>query len=180
MQAELRDFVAGDAEAVNRVALAAFQQYSGQYADWEAFSRRIAGMAALAASAEIVVATIGGKLVGAVAYVAPGKPRAAYFDPGWAVLRMLVVDPPYRGQGIGRALTNACIRRAERDGTSRVALHTSPIMEVALAMYSRMGFERVRAVPPIHGVAYDIYVKRLGPDLHGKPPEPAAPSAARQ
>lgn len=63
MQAELRDFVAGDVEAVNRVALAAFQQYSGQYADWEPFSWRIAGMDALAASAEIVVATIGGRPV---------------------------------------------------------------------------------------------------------------------
>lgn len=174
MQAELRDFVAGDAEAVNRVALAAFQQYSGQYADWEPFSRRIAGMDALAASAEIVVATIGGRLVGAVAYVAPGMPRAACFAPEWALLRMLVVDPPYRGQGVGRALANACIRRAERDGASRVALHTSPIMEVALAMYLRMGFERVGAVPPVYGVPYDIYLKRLGPDLPG---EPAAPSA---
>ena len=90
---------------------------------------------------------------------------------------MLVVDPAYRGHGVGRALTNACIRRAERDGASRVALHTSPIMEVALAMYRRMGFERVRAVPPIHGVPYDVYVKRLGLGLPG---EPAAPGAARQ
>lgn len=164
MKFELRDFVGTDAEAVNRIALAAFQQYSGQYEDWEQFSRRISRMDSLAESAELVVATRGEKIAGAVAYVAPGKPKASFFAPEWSVLRMLVVEPSCRGRGIGRALTNECIRRAERDGAAFVALHTSPIMEIALAMYLRMGFELARSVPAIHGVPYGIYIKRLGQD----------------
>lgn len=161
MAFELRDFAAADAEAVNRVALAAFGQYSEQYADWAQFARRIASMSSLAESSEIVVAVLGERIVGAVAYVAPGKPRAPYFSPEWAVMRMLVVDPSFRGRGIGHALADECMRRAARDGSAMIALHTSPIMEVALPMYLRMGFEFVREAPAIHGVAYGIYARRL-------------------
>jgi ribosomal protein S18 acetylase RimI-like enzyme len=66
-----------------------------------------------------------------------------------------------RGLGIGRALTEECISRAGRDGASIIALDTTPIMAVALAMYERMGFEFTATAPTIHGVPYGIYVKRL-------------------
>jgi hypothetical protein len=42
----LRDFRAGDADAVNRVTLDAFEQYRDAYSDWPAFSANIGGMAA--------------------------------------------------------------------------------------------------------------------------------------
>jgi ribosomal protein S18 acetylase RimI-like enzyme len=74
---------------------------------------------------------------------------------------MLVVDPAQRGKGVGRALTDECLRRARRDGASVIALHTSPIMTVALSMYLRMGFERLRDAPPIYGVPYAVYLKAL-------------------
>lgn len=167
MSLELRDFSGSDGEAVNRVALAAFQQYRSLYTGWEEFARRISGMAALAESAEIVVASLGGRIVGAVAYVAPGKPRASFFAPEWSVLRMLVVEPASRGRGLGRALANECLRRARRDGAAFVALHTSPIMEVALALYASLGFEQMHAAPPIHGVPYNIYLKPLAPGAIG-------------
>jgi ribosomal protein S18 acetylase RimI-like enzyme len=157
----LRDYRGDDAEAVNALALGAFAQYQADYDDWPGFARKIAGMSALSAAAELVVATRGERLVGAVAYVAPGAPKAEFFDPAWAIVRMLVVAPDCRGEGIGRALTLACEQRARRDGARTMALHTSPIMEVALGMYLRMGFAVERAVAPIHGVAYNVYTKSL-------------------
>ena len=65
---------------------------------------------------------------------------------------MLVVDPAARGRGLGRLLTEECIRRARRDGAGAIALHTSPIMQVALAMYLRLGFVLLRDAPPVFGV----------------------------
>ena len=65
------------------------------------------------------------------------------------------------GQGLGRQLTEECIRRARRDGAAAIALHTSPIMQVALAMYLRLGFVPARETPPVFGVPYRIYLKRL-------------------
>jgi len=41
--------------------------------------------------------------------------------------------------------------RAERDGAPVIALHTSPIMTVALPMYRRMGFELYYDVPRERG-----------------------------
>jgi ribosomal protein S18 acetylase RimI-like enzyme len=157
----LRDFRAGDADAVNRVALAAFEQYRDAYADWPAFSANIGRMAALAEHAELIVADADHDIVGAVAYVAPGRPRSALFEREWPLIRMLVVTPGARGRGIGRALTEECIRRAERDRAPLIALHTTPIMTVALPLYRRMGFTLLREAPPIHGVPYGVYVKPL-------------------
>jgi len=74
---------------------------------------------------------------------------------------MLVVEPAFRGRGIGRALTEECIQRAIRDDASLIALHTSPLMRVALPMYLRMGFTLVNEVPPFRGVPYAIYTRPL-------------------
>jgi ribosomal protein S18 acetylase RimI-like enzyme len=160
---QLSAFTDADEAAVNRVALAAFEQYRDQYQDWPQFSQRIGSMASLAAGAEVVVARDGERVVGAVAYVGPGQPKAAFFAQEWPVLRMLVVEPSFRGRGVGRMLTEACVRRAVRDGAPLIALHTSHIMKVALAMYQRIGFRFESEAPAIHGVPYGIYIKKLNP-----------------
>jgi putative SOS response-associated peptidase YedK len=59
---------------------------------------------------------------------APNRPKAPFFEPDWPIVRMLVVDPAARGRGVGRALMDECCRRARRDGSRVLALHTSPIM----------------------------------------------------
>lgn len=158
---DIRDFMPEDASAVNAVALAAFEQYRGEYSDWPDFARQVGAMASLAESGEIVVALSNGRIAGAVAYFGPHAVKPAMFDPAWPVIRMLVVDPSERGQGLGRALTEECIRRARRDGASQIALHTSPIMQVALAMYLRQGFVPLRETTPLFGVPYCIYLKSL-------------------
>jgi ribosomal protein S18 acetylase RimI-like enzyme len=158
----VRPYTAADAERVNAVALAAFAQYRGVYSDWEAVERGVASMSALAESGDILVAEEGGAIVGAVAYVPPfAEPRADFFAREWPIVRMLVVDPEARGRGIGRRLTEACIERARRDGAAAIALHTSPAMEVALALYLRMGFRLEKKVPDRFGVPYAVYLMDL-------------------
>lgn len=162
----VRDYSKVDAEAVNAVALAAFAQYEGVYSDWETLTRAVGAMAALAESGRIFVAEDpAGKIVGAVAYVGPNSgPRAEFFEPEWPIVRMLVVDPAARGKGIGRRLTQACIDRALSDGAAAIALHTSPAMEVALALYLRMGFRLAKRVPDRFGLPYAVYLKALRPE----------------
>jgi GNAT superfamily N-acetyltransferase len=158
----LRDFRPSDARDVNRVALAAFAEFADLYSDWPAMSSRIARMSALADGGEIIVAELDGTIVGAVAYIPPNRPKPVFFESAWPIIRMLVVDPLHRGKGLGRTLTEECLKRAKRDGAGVVALHTSAIMTVALPMYLKMGFELVQDAPPIHGVPYGIYLLRLG------------------
>jgi GNAT superfamily N-acetyltransferase len=158
----LRSFRDGDAAQVNELALAAFDQFRLRYSDWPAMASAIGRMSVLADTGEIIVAERDERIIGAIAYIAAGRPKAAYFDQSWPIIRMLVVDPASRGTGVGGALTEECINRARRDGSRVIALHTSPIMAVALPMYLRMGFRLVQDAPPIYGVPYAVYLKHLG------------------
>lgn len=157
----LRDYAPRDHLEIGRVALAAFEQFKDAYSDWPAMAGNVSRMGALADIGELIVAEDEGRLVGGVAYVGPHKLKAAYFEPSWPIIRMLVVTPSARGQGIGRQLTQACMHRATRDGAPIIALHTTPIMSVALSMYLRMGFVAVRNAPNIYGVPYSVYTKAL-------------------
>lgn len=158
---ELRPFQPADAAEVNNVAIAAFAEFKEEHGDWPTVSRGVGTMAELAQTGEVIVATVGGKVAGAVGYFGPGIEKQDWFEPAWPVVRMLVVSPVYRGRGIGRALTDECIRRARRDGATLIALHTTPLLTVALAMYEHMGFRFLRAAPSRVGVPYGIYVKEL-------------------
>jgi len=158
---KLRDFSGGDAPALNRVAVSAFEQFKTKYSDWPSMERAVSRMSELSESGEIVLAEVNGRIAGGVAYIAPGKPKAPYFDPASPIIRMLVVEPSMRGHGLGRALTEECIRRARCDKAPIIALHTTPIMTVALPMYLRMGFKFHDEAPPICGVPYAIYTMAL-------------------
>ena len=57
-------------------------------------------------------------------------------------IRLLCVDPRSRGMGVGKALTNECIRLAKSCGNRQVILHTTQAMEVAWNLYTKLGFER--------------------------------------
>lgn len=163
MTAVLREYAASDQARVDQLALEAWEQYRGHYSDWPALRRRIGAMSELAASGEIIVADIAGRIEGAVAYLGPGKPKSDIFLPEWPIMRMLVVAPNARGHGVGHDLALECMRRARRDQAPVFALHTSPIMTVALAMYLRMGFRHHGPAPMMGGVPYAIYLKTLTP-----------------
>jgi GNAT superfamily N-acetyltransferase len=158
---KIRDYESSDAEDLNRIAVSAFSQFRDHYRDWPAMQAGLAKTSALSATGEVIVADFQGRLAGAVAYFAPNVEKAAFFDRRWPIIRMLVVDPAFRGKGLGHALSAECIARAKRDRSPIIALHTSPIMTVALPMYLKMGFIKAYDAPPIFGVAYAVYTKAL-------------------
>jgi predicted N-acetyltransferase YhbS len=93
----------------------------------------------------VLAAMDGGDVVGTVTYVPSHVVAAAEFDdPEGAGIRMLAVDPAFRGKGLGRALTEECLRHAKAAGRTTVYLHTTPWMEAAGRMYQAMGFQRRR------------------------------------
>src|SRR5437773_5911068 len=56
--------------------------------------------------------------------------------------KRLYVRPAYRDKGIGRALLDWVIGEARAEGYLELVGDTMPVMQRALAMYDRMGFER--------------------------------------
>ena len=70
--------------------------------------------------------------------------------------KRLYVRPQHRGLGVGRALMDWAIAEARSAGYREMAGDTMPVMERALAMYARMGFERTEAYTgdPTPGAIY--------------------------
>ena len=157
----IRPFQLEDSDQLNQVAVEAFSQFEQHYSDWQSLITAVGKMDSLAESANIFVAEDNGKIVGGVALVPPNDNPNSHFDKSWAAIRMLVVSPNCRGKGIGRALTDACIQAAKQSEVKTIGLHTSPIMEIALAMYQRIGFEKFKSIDPIFGVDYGVYKLEL-------------------
>lgn len=55
--------------------------------------------------------------------------------------RLLAVDPAIRGAGIGKLLTNECIRKAKEE-SHQLIIHTTMAMQTAWKMYENLGFVR--------------------------------------
>lgn len=157
----IRPFKPEDATQLNQVAVEAFSQFEHHYSDWQSLITAVGNMANLAESANIFVAESNGNIVGGVALVPPNDNPNSHFDNTWAAIRMLVVSPQCQGKGVGKALTEACLQSAKQSDIKTIGLHTSPIMEVALAMYKRMGFEWFKSIDPIFGVEYGVYKLEL-------------------
>jgi ribosomal protein S18 acetylase RimI-like enzyme len=95
------------------------------------------------ADSVLIVAEQDGRITGAVTFYPPGEEKKAERWPKeWAAIRLLAVHPSARGRGIGKALTEECLRRARELGATTMGLHTTVVMDVARAMYERMGFTR--------------------------------------
>lgn len=113
-----------------------------------AYYEKLANIGRLAdgARVQVLVALADGALVGGVVYFAD---MAVYGSGGTATgianasgIRLLGVSPVARGLGVGKALTAACIQRARDAGHAQVVLHTTQAMQVAWAMYEKLGFAR--------------------------------------
>jgi len=89
----------------------------------------------------VLVADIDGKVVGytyagveGFDYMALRGPAGALYD--------IVVDPAFRGQGIGRMLLDATIAALKKRGEPRIVLSTAEKNETAQRLFARAGFRR--------------------------------------
>jgi len=79
------------------------------------------------------IAVMGGEVVGSVFLVRQ--------SPAVAKLRLLIIHPKARGQGLGRRLTQACIRFAKGKKYRKLVLWTQSHLGAARAIYERENFK---------------------------------------
>ena len=110
----------------------------------DGYAAMLRDVASRAGEAEVLVALDDdGSLLGGVTYVGDASNSWAEFEADdEAGFRMLAVSPQARGHGAGRALVEACIECARRDGKSRLSLLTTANMTSAHRLYERLGFRR--------------------------------------
>ena len=72
-----------------------------------------------------------------------------------AQLRMLILTPEARGQGLGARLTDECIAFARGAGYQKMVLWTNSCLDAARALYARRGFQLLKSAP-YHGFGHDL------------------------
>lgn len=102
----------------------------------------------------------GTKLIG-MAFLTPSGNGWKFFQSDWSYIRMVGVDPDYRGNRIGTLLTEKCVWLARKMNEKIIALHTSGAQPDAVHIYEKMGFRILHEIPPRGGILYHVYTKYL-------------------
>lgn len=89
----------------------------------------------------LLVAEQDGQVIGYAYGAIEGYDWMALRGPA-AVIHDLIVDPEYRGRGVGRALMNAMIATLTARGAPRLVLSTADRNESAQRFFERAGFRR--------------------------------------
>jgi len=153
----IRPFNKNDSNEIDRVAIESFSEFKEKYNDWERIKKSVGSVSGLHKDSDILIAEINNCIVGGVALVFPGKDKNKNIDNSWATIRVLVVSPDHRSKGIAKKLTMECLKLARKKGYSAIGLYTSPIMSVAVKMYEKTGFIKIKNIGLICGVEYDLY-----------------------
>jgi len=110
----------------------------------------------LANNSKIFVCEHEKKLIG-MAYLVPSGNPTRIYPADWSYVRMVGVDPAYRGKGIARRLTQMCVDYSRQSNETIVGLHTSEKMDDARHIYESIGFKPFREIDPIYGMRYFLY-----------------------
>ncbi|NOV02884.1 GNAT family N-acetyltransferase [Paenibacillus planticolens] len=143
---QIREASDGDRDAIRKVLEEAYGQYKDVLPPegWEQYKENIVASVDGGTPAARIVALIDGEVVGSSllflsSEAAYGLPELAIQSP---IIRLLAVSPKARGRGVATALIQESARRAIELGAATLHLHTSDMMESAVKLYERLGFER--------------------------------------
>ncbi len=95
-------------------------------------------------------------IVGMIYLVPSGNPTEL-FQENWSYIRFLGVNKEFRGNGIGKKLTDLCLKYAKETNEKHIALHTSEFMHAARAIYEKIGFRKTKEIEYL-GKRYWIYL----------------------
>ncbi len=114
----------------------------------------------------LVALTPEGSIGGAVVYFGDmshyGSGGTATKEKNAAGFRLLAVEPLYRGQGLGKLLTESCIQLAMSEKQHQLIIHSTKAMQTAWNMYENMGFVRsldldfLQGELPVFGFRMDL------------------------
>jgi ribosomal protein S18 acetylase RimI-like enzyme len=148
-------------EALQQLGILSYSQFSQilSPADWTTMHRFLHNdkmWDQLVNNSKIFVCDAGDKLAGMAYLVSSNNPTRIY-PADWSYVRMVGVDPAYRGKGIARRMTQMCVDYARDTNEKIVGLHTSEKMQDAIHVYESIGFKLYKEIDPIYGMRYFVY-----------------------
>jgi ribosomal protein S18 acetylase RimI-like enzyme len=152
-------------EILRQLGILSYNQFSKILppADWNTMDRFLNNdnmWTKLVNGSKIFVCEDDGKITG-MAYLVPSGNPTHIYPADWSYIRMVGVDPKYRGKGIAKRLTQMCVDFARDSGEKTVGLHTSELMDAARHIYESTGFTIHKEIDPIYGMKYWLYKLEL-------------------
>lgn len=142
----VRHAVLSDRDATLDVLLDAYGQYELVLPEprWIEYKESIVASVDESATKARLVAELDGEVVGSVflfdsSDAAYGRPELHIHSP---IIRLLAVSQKARGYGVATELIRASAQLARDSGAETLHLHTSDMMDSAVRLYERLGFER--------------------------------------
>lgn len=132
-------------DEIEEVAALSLRAYEHAYELSDEYRRSILDVDGRAREHQVWVAADAatGALLGTVATPHRGSTISPLARPGELDFRLLAVDPPARGRGIGEALTRHVVELARLRGLDRVVMNSGEQMTGAHRLYERLGFARL-------------------------------------
>jgi ribosomal protein S18 acetylase RimI-like enzyme len=91
---------------------------------------------------EILFAIYKGEVIGTVAL--------KLIEPGMYEMTKMAVDETFRGLGAGKALCAAAIEKAKYIKAKRLILYSTKVLETAIAIYHKLGFQEIPLEPGVY------------------------------
>lgn len=142
----VRDAKPDDRDALKQVLLDAYGQYEAELPEelWNGYKASILASIDGSETKARLVAELDGEVVGSVflfdnSEAAYGLPDLGIHSP---IIRLLAVARQARGHGVATELIRSSARLASLWGAETLHLHTSDMMDSAVRLYERLGFER--------------------------------------
>ena len=120
-----------------RQMFSAYAAFLGLDLEFQDFSSELASLATMYGSPRgaLLLASLKGSPVGAVGL--------REFEPGVAEMKRMYVLPHHQGTGVGKALVEALLARADAMGYGLVRLDTIPELDRAIRLYRKFGFREI-------------------------------------
>lgn len=156
-----RTGLSNEKEFLKQLGILSYNQFSKilSPADWETMNRFLNSdkmWDQLVNNSKIFVCEDNDNLIG-MAYLVPSGYPTHIYPADWSYVRMVGVDPAYRGKGIAKRLTQLCVDYAKESNERIVGLHTSEKMDDARHIYESIGFKLYKEIDPIYGMRYFLY-----------------------
>ncbi|MGN6601368.1 MAG: GNAT family N-acetyltransferase [Ginsengibacter sp.] len=150
-----------DVAGLQELGISSYSQFGSvltaeNWATFDAYLKKTDTWIDLVTKAHCFVCEDSKDIIGMAFLVPSGSPTRIY-PADWSYIRMVGVDPGYRGRGIAKRLTLMCIHFAREANEKVVALHTSEFMDAARHIYESLGFEIISEIDPLFGKRYWLY-----------------------